>query len=125
MENSSITIYVKMDENNSLIGLQSSIFLEDMNGWNLVDEWKEGEDRYMYAHADNGEYLQLKHGKPLYDELGRPNYHDDFLLWTDEEKEQLYPVITNEEQANELEELKQRQEMVEQALQDAILMMMG
>lgn len=125
MENSSITIYVKMDENNSLIGLQSSIFLEDMNGWNLVDEWKEGEDRYMYAHADNGEYIMSKHGYPLYDELGRPNYHDDFLLWTVEEKEKLYPIHEDEVQPNKLEELEKRQELVEQALQDAILMMMG
>jgi hypothetical protein len=37
------------------------------------------EDMYLYAHADNGEYVVQKHGKPLYDEEDRPNFHDNFI----------------------------------------------
>ena len=119
-----IKIYAKYDNNNSIIELKSNIFIKDVTEWKEVDTWQEGQDRYIYAHADNGEYFMLKHGTTLYDELGRPNYHDDFLLWTDEEKEKLYPISQEDDSIDELEQLKERQMILENALQDMILMTM-
>lgn len=124
VEEMPISVYVKRDENKSIISIQSSIFLADTDGWELIDEWQEGQDRYIYAHVSNGEYVREKYGNPLYDEQGRPNYYDDFLLWTDEEKEELYPMIEYSDQKDELEDLKERQLILENALQDMILMTM-
>lgn len=87
-----ILIYAKYDDKKSIIAIRSNIFLEDKTEWTKIDEWVEGQDRYMYAHADNGEYVQEKHGKPLFDDKGRPNFHDDFVEWTDEKKKELYPI---------------------------------
>lgn len=90
--NNEILVYAKYDENNSIVDILSSIFLNDTEGWVQIDEWQDGQDRYLYAHADNGEYAQEKHGKPLYDESGRPNFHGDFVEWTEEEKKEFYPT---------------------------------
>ena len=93
--NTEILVHAKYDENNSIIAIRSSIFLNDTDGWTQIDGWVSGEDRYMYAHADNGEYVQEKHGKPLYDDSGRPNFHGDFVEWTEEEKSEYYPEQSN------------------------------
>ena len=99
--NDDIIINVKRDTNNSIIDIRSNIFLEDKEGYEEVDRWVEGEDRYLYAHADNGEYVLKKYGKPLYDERGIPNYHGNFVEWNDEEKQALYPQNSNEKQEQE------------------------
>lgn len=90
--NTEIKVYAKYDSNNSIIAIRSNIFLENTDGWVQIDEWVSGEDRYLFAHADNGEYAKEKHGKPLYDDSGRPNFHGDFVEWTEEEKEEFYPT---------------------------------
>ena len=89
-----IIIFAKFDENRSITRIISNIFLDDTEGYEEIDRWTEGQDRYLYAHADNGDYVKEKHGKPLYDEKGRPNYHGDWVEWTEEEKEQYYPLPT-------------------------------
>ncbi len=122
MEND-ILIFVDRDENNSIIRVVSSIFLQDTQGYEQIDQWGEGEDRYLYAHADNGEYVQVKYGKPLYDEQGRPNYHDDWVDWTEEEKADKYPILNP--QPSELEKLKTEQEVTAQALQELMMVMLG
>lgn len=105
--NTEIKIYSKYDDHNSIISIRSSIFLNGTEGWTQIDEWVSGEDRYLYAHADNGEYVQEKHGKPLYDERGRPNFHGDFVEWTEEEKEELYPIQEPEpSEPQDIEELR-------------------
>lgn len=91
MEENNILIYIKRDEHGSIIAISSDLFLDDLSDWEKIDEWKDGEDRYMYAHADNGDYVLEKHGKPLYDENGIPNFHDNFVEWNDEEKAEKYP----------------------------------
>ena len=93
--NDEILVYAKYDENNSIIAIRSSIFLNDTDEWTKIDEWTDGQDRYMYAHADNGDYVQEKHGKPLYDDSSRPNFHGDFVEWTEEEKSEYYPEQSN------------------------------
>lgn len=124
MEND-ILIYAKKDEHNSIIRIVSNIFLDNTEGYEEIDRWVEGEDRYLYAHADNGEYVLKKHGKPLFDEKGIPNYHGDFVEWNDEEKKEKYPIVEVEEQPSELELLKERQDRTEQALQDLIIATMS
>ena len=121
--NNDIIIYAKIDEHNSIIRIVSNVFLDDTDGYEEIDRWIEGQDRYLYAHADNGEYVKEKHGKSLYDEQGRPNYHGDWIEWTEEEKQEKYPE--QEPEPSELEQLKKRQEITEQALQDLILMTLG
>lgn len=118
-----LIIYAKRDENDSIIRLVSNIFLDNTEGHEEIDRWTEGQDRYLYAHADNGEYVKQKHGKPLFDEQGIPNYHGNWVEWTEEEKQEKYP--TPEPEPSELEQLKKRQEITEQALQDLILMTLG
>lgn len=90
-----IIIYVKRDIYNSITDIRSNIFLDDTEGYVEIDRWVEGEDRYLYAHADNGEYVKEKHGKPLYDENSIPNYHSDFVEWNEEEKKEKYPTLYN------------------------------
>lgn len=121
--NNDIIIYAKYDENNSIIRIISSCILNDTEGYEEIDRWVEGEDGYLYAHADNGKYVLQKYGKPLFDENGIPNFKKGFVELTDEEKQTLYPQP--EPQPSELEVLKQKQELTEQALQDLILMMLG
>lgn len=87
--------YAKYDEHGSVIAIDSNIFLDDLKEWKEIDRWKDG-DRYLYSHAGNGDYVMQKHGKPLYDEQGKPNFHNDFIEWTDEEKEQHYPTPISE-----------------------------
>lgn len=122
MENDLI-VYAKYDEHNSIIAIDSNIFIDNLTDWKQIDKWVEGQDRYLYSHAGNGEYIKEKHGKSLYDENGKPNFHGDFVEYTDEEKEKLYPTPTTE--PSELEKLKMEQEVTAQAVQDLILMMMG
>lgn len=98
--NDEIIIYVKRDEHMSIADIRSNFHISDFNGWEKVDEWKQGEDRYLYDHADNGEFIMKKHGKSLFDENGIPNFHDDFVVWTEEEKKEKYPR-TNEKEKQE------------------------
>lgn len=95
MDNNDIIIYAKHDEKNLIIRIVSNIFLDNTEGYEEIDRWVKGEDRYLYAHADNGEYVLQKHGKPLYDENGIPNFKKGFVEWTDEKKETLYPQTEN------------------------------
>lgn len=118
-----LIIFLKRDKNNSIIDIRSNVFLTNTDGYEEIDRWVNGEDRYLYAHADNNEYIKIKHGKYLYDVLGRPNYHGDWVEWNEEEKQEKYP--TPEPEPSELEQLKKRQEITEQALQDLILMTLG
>lgn len=93
----SIIIYAKYDSNKSIISISSNLFIDDLEGWTKIDEWQKGQDKYLYAHADNGEYVQEKHGKTLLDENERPNFHDDFIEWTEEEKQEKYPIVNLDE----------------------------
>lgn len=107
-----IIIYCKRDANGSITSIKSNIFLDDTFEWEEIDRYhdimlltsEQKDMRYIYAHADNGEYVQLLHGKQLYDEFGRPNFHDNFIEWSEEEKAEKYPIQkpqpTEQEQFN-------------------------
>lgn len=96
---------------------------EDMMelGYVKVDEGSDGE---IYGYAQPN-YLLMKYGKSTYDEKMRCNfsYVNSVHELTEEEKEKFFPPI--EPEPSELEKLKMRQEVTEQAVQDLILMTMG
>ena len=106
---------------NQALGDKRSI--EDMQelGYVKIDE---GTDGTIYGHAKPN-YLKMKYGKSLLDDKNRCNYKyiDKVIELTDDEKETLFPPV--EPQPSELEQLKKRQEITEQALQDLILMTLG
>lgn len=83
-----IKVYAKLDENNVIISINSSIFLKDTTDYIEIDEGMGDK----FAHAQ-GNYLS----KGLIDEQGRYNYKyvDETLVeLTDEEKEVLFPKPT-------------------------------
>ena len=90
-----LIIFAKRDEHDSIVRIISNIFLDNTEGYEEIDRWVKGEDRYLYAHADNGEYIKKRHGKPLFDEKGIPNYHGEFVEWSEEEKKERYQTLYN------------------------------
>lgn len=61
-----IQVLIKLDEQNHITEIGSSIFIQDTKDYIVIDEAEHG-DRYAHAQSN---YLE----KPLYDELGRFNY---------------------------------------------------
>lgn len=94
-----IKVYVKLDENNVIIEINSSIFLKDTTDYIEIDEGQGDK----FAHAQ-GNYLP----KGLIDNNGHYNYkYDNGLVeLTDEEKEVLFPAP--KPQPTELEKLDAR-----------------
>ena len=65
MEDNSIKVYIKTDENNNIIDINSSVFLTDLTDWIEIDEGTGDK----YAHAQ-GHYFD----KPLMTETGIYRY---------------------------------------------------
>ena len=93
-----IKVYIKTNEHNIITDINSSIFLDNIEGYIQIDEGSG--DRY--AHAQ-GNYLE----KGLFDESGRFNYKFEdgkILELTEEEKEKMFPPtapqITEQERLN-------------------------
>lgn len=103
-----IKVYVKLNENNVITQINSSIFLKDITDYVEIDEGTG--DRY--AHAQ-GNYLP----KGLTDEKNRYNYKyiDELVELTDEEKEVLFPTPTPQPTNDE------RLEALESAMLEMIL----
>lgn len=83
-----IKVYVKLNENNVITQINSSIFLKDTTDYIEIDEGQG--DKFSHAQS---QYLP----KGLVDEQGRYNYKliDNVpTLLTDEEKEVLFPKPT-------------------------------
>lgn len=64
-ENIPITVYVQTDNEKYIVAIDSSIFLDDPNGWTEIDSGYGDK----YAHAQ-GNYLD----EPLINENGEYNY---------------------------------------------------
>lgn len=120
-------VFALLDDNKCIIDIWSTgnqalgdkRSVEDLKklGYIKIDEGTDGE---IYGHAQPN-YLLMKYGKPTYDEQMRCNYKyiDNIIELTDDEKETLFSPA--EPQPSELEQLKKRQDITEQALQDLIL----
>lgn len=88
MEEFKYKVYVKLDKNNCIIGVESDLTLENTTGYVQIDEGT-GD---MYAHAQ-GNYFPKD--KPLRDSQCRCNYKyvdSKVVELTDEEKENLFPA---------------------------------
>lgn len=115
-----IKLYVFRDENNSIVALDSSFYLEHDESYEVLTEVGEDDPDYkLVKYARSQEYAREKFGKYLVDTNLRPNFHDNWVEWTEEEKQEKYPIP--ERELSELEKLKKRQDITEQALQDLIL----
>lgn len=122
-------VYAKKDEHGSIVEIWStgnqslgdlrteSQMMED--GYEFIDE---GSDGTIFGYAQVN-YAEMKHGKPLFDENRIPNFHDDFIEWTEEEKAEKYPIP--KPQPSELEKLKAEQKVTAQALQELMMMVLG
>ena len=120
-----VKVYCFRDEKGSIIGLNSSFLIGDIEAEVLFEIDETDEDYELAKSAINQEYVLKKYGQYLLDEKLRPNYYGKFQMWTDEEKEKLYPIVSQiDEPVDELEELKERQLILENAVQDMILMTM-
>lgn len=99
MENMKIKVYIKINEQNIITDINSSIFLNNVEGYIQIDEGSGDK----YAHAQ-GNYLD----KCLVDESGRYNYKyvdNKVVELTEEEKESLFQSqeqqkITEQEKVN-------------------------
>ena len=60
-----IKVYIKADDNNNIIDINSSIFIKDITGWIEIDSGTGDK----YAHAQNYYF-----NKPLVDEESLHNY---------------------------------------------------
>lgn len=94
-----IKVYVKTNENNEIIQIASSIFLEDFTGWIEIDEGQGDK----YAHAQS-QYLE----KGLIDQQGRYNYklvEGEVIEIQEDEKPTIEVIapITTEDRLNALE----------------------
>ena len=88
MEEFKYKVYVKLDENNCITGVESDLNLEDTTGYVQIDEGLG--DKYSHAQ---GNYFPRD--KPLRDSQGRGNYkyvNNEVVELTDEEKESLFPI---------------------------------
>jgi len=92
-----IKVYVKLDTNNVIIGIDSIIFIQDLIGWICIDEGQG--DKYSHAQSM---YLE----KGLMDMQGKYNYKlvdSKVVELTDEEK-----VNIDEIKQNKINELSQK-----------------
>lgn len=106
MEENKIKVYIKIDENNCIIDINSSIFLKSTENYICIDEGTG--DKYSHAQ---GNYLK----KSLIDSQGRCNYkyeNNKVMELTDEEKEKLFPI---QEQQLSKEEILEQQLLQTQA----------
>ena len=127
MEEIIYKVFARLDENkcitdiwctgNQCLGDKRTIEEMKESGYVQIDKGTNGS---IYGHAQ-ANYLEMKYGKPCYDEQFKPNfkYIDKIVELTKEEKEKFFPPV--KPQPSEIDLLKERQERTEQALQDLIL----
>ena len=106
----SIKVYVKVDGNNIITQIDSSIFLFAVEEWIMIDEGVG--DKFSHAQ---GNYFE----KGLIDSKGNYNYKlvdNKFVELTEEEKKKLFPslkpALTLEERVAMIETLQLQQEGV-------------
>lgn len=88
MEEFKYKVYIKLDKNNCIAGVESDLTLEDTTDYIQIDEGTG--DKYSHAQ---GNYFPRD--KPLRDSQGRCNYKyvdNEVVELTDEEKESLFPT---------------------------------
>ena len=105
-------VYIKVDEFNRIINVNSEFFLNDINGWLLVDE---GSGK-QYYHAQ-GYYLPHH----IVDDLGRFNYkYENGLITLRTEEEKAADFAAAEEQPTQEERIAALEEALDLLLRGAI-----
>lgn len=102
-------VYIEIDKNNCITGVESDLTLKDATEYVQIDEGNGDK----YVHAQNHYFPEEK---PLRDVQGRCNYKyidNKVIELTEEEKESLFPIEQFNEQLNTEERLK--------ALEDALI----
>lgn len=102
MEENKIKVYIKIDENNCITDINSSIFLKSTENYIFIDEGFGDK----YAHAQ-GNYLS----KPLIDSQGRYNYKyvgNKVIEIAEEDKINEIQMDQAQEQPSEVDILKQQ-----------------
>lgn len=95
-------VYIKIDKNNCIIGVESDLTLKDSIGYVQIDEGIGDK----YSHAQNHYFPEEK---PLIDYEGRCNYkfvNNKVVELTEEEKESLFPIDQLNEQLSTEDRLK-------------------
>lgn len=102
-------VYVKLDDKNNVVEVESTAFYQEQElidkGFIFIDE---GSDGTMYGHAQPN-YLEIKYGKPIYDNEGRSNfkYENRQIVEIEEKDKKLIPTPstspTQEERIQALE----------------------
>lgn len=95
MLNNKIKVYIKTNQNGEIIDINSSIFLNNTDGYILIDEGSGDK----YAHAQ-GNYLD----KGLSDRSGGYNYKytdNKIVELSEDEKKKLHPSVTNKTTSQE------------------------
>lgn len=90
MEENQIKVYIKIDTNNCIVDINSSIFLENIKDYIKIDEGYG--DKYSHAQ---GNYLD----EGLTDHRGYFNYkyeNNEIIKLAEDEKIKLYPPITQQ-----------------------------
>lgn len=102
-------VYVRLDDKNNVVEVESTAFYQEQEfidkGFVFIDE---GSDGTMYGHAQPN-YMNMKYGKPTYDNDGRPNfkYENRQIVEIEEKDKKLIPTPstspTQEERIQALE----------------------
>lgn len=102
-------VYIKLDDKNNIIGVESTAFYQEQElidkGFIFVDEGNDGE---VYGHAQPN-YLKMKFGKLKYDEYDRLNfkYEDGQIVEVEEkDKEPIPSPSTSPTQEERLQALE-------------------
>lgn len=86
-------VYVKLDDKNNVVEVESTAFYQEQElidkGFIFIDE---GNNGTIYGHAQPN-YLNMKYGKPTYDNVGRPNfkYEDNKIVEIEEKDKEPIP----------------------------------
>lgn len=90
MEEFKYKVYVQIDSNNCITGIESDLTLKDTTGYIPIDEG--AGDKYSHAQ---GNYFTLDGKEPLRDMQGKYNYKlidNKPVELTEAEKEKLFPT---------------------------------
>lgn len=90
MEEFKYKVYIKIDNNNIITGIESNLTLKDIVGWIQIDEGVG--DKYSHAQSN---YFTIDGKEPLMDMVGKYNYKlvdNKPVELTEEEKEKLFPT---------------------------------
>lgn len=99
----SVKIYVFRDEHDSIVAMNSSYILGDDENYEVYKEVTEDDPDFELAkYAQSQEYVRKMMGSYLLDENLRPNFHGNFIKWSEEEKDKFNIDFFKQQKRQEL-----------------------